>query len=101
MSTGAKKKWVDVGAGLLAVLAGLMVWLGSADKPFGEAPAPVASDGVSAEGGQKAPPAPAPSPVTKGPPPEDMLREVPCELDSLVEEYRQGKGSPAWRRYVM
>jgi len=101
MSTGAKKKWVGVGAGLIAVLVGLMVWLGSADKPSGEAPAPVASDGVSAEGGQKAPPAPAPSPVAKGPPPEDMLREVPCELDSLVEEYRQGKGSPAWRRYVM
>ncbi len=26
---------------------------------------------------------------------------MPCELDSLVEEYRQGKGSPAYRRHVM
>jgi hypothetical protein len=102
MSTGAKKKWVGIGAGLIAVLAGLMVWLsGGADRPAGEAQAPGATDGASTGGGQKAPPARAPSTVAKSPPPEDMLRAVPCELDSLVEEYRQGKGSPAWRRYVM
>ncbi|AKI99563.1 HEAT repeat protein [Archangium gephyra] len=101
MSTGANKKWVGVGAGLIAVLAGLMVWLsGRGDKPSGETPAPGASDGASAGGGQKAPSTPASAPVAKGPPPQDMLRAVPCELDSLVEEYRQGKGSPAWRRYV-
>jgi HEAT repeats len=104
MSTGAKKKWVGMGAGLLAVLAGLMVWLsGRADGPSGgETPAPVASSdgaGAGAGGGQKAPAAPATG--AKSPPPEDMLRAVPCELDPLVEEYRQGKGSPAWRRYVM
>ncbi|HEX5752561.1 MAG TPA: HEAT repeat domain-containing protein [Archangium sp.] len=102
MSTGANKKWVGVGAGLIAVLAGLMVWLsGRGNAPSGEPRAPVASDGASAGGGQKAPATPAPAPVAKGPPPQDMLRAVPCELDSLVEEYRQGKGSPAWRRYVM
>ncbi|WNG54001.1 hypothetical protein F0U59_03740 [Archangium gephyra] len=84
MSTGAKKTWVGVGAGLLAVLAGSMVWLsGRGDKPSSETPAPVSA------------------PAAKGPPPQDMLRAVPCELDSLVEEYRQGKDSPAWRRYVM
>jgi hypothetical protein len=102
MSTGSNKKWVGVGAGLIAVLAGLLVWLsGGTDTRSGEAPASVASDGASTGGGQKASQAPAPAPVAKGPPPEDMLRAVPCELDSLVEEYRQGKGSPAWRRYVM
>lgn len=102
MSTGAKKKWVGLGAGLLAVLAGLMVWLsGRADGPSGEPRAPAASEGANAGGGQEAPPVRAPVTAAKGPPPEDMLRAVPCELDSLVEEYRQGKGSPAWRRYVM
>jgi hypothetical protein len=102
MSTGANKKRVGVGAGLIAVLAGLMVWLsGGADKPSGEAQAPVASDGTGPGGGKTSASAPASAPVAKAPPPQDMLRAVPCELDSLVEEYRQGKGSPAWRRYVM
>ncbi|WP_375769935.1 HEAT repeat domain-containing protein [Archangium gephyra] len=103
MSTGAQKKWAGLGAGLIAVLAGLMVWLsGRADGPTGEPRAPVAaSDGAGTSGGPRDTPAPAPAPVAKGPPPENMLRAVPCELDSLVEEYRQGKGSPAWRRYVM
>ncbi|MCY1073414.1 HEAT repeat domain-containing protein [Archangium lansingense] len=86
----AKKKWVGLGAGLIAVLAGLGVWRsGRTDGPSSETPVPVA------------PTAPAPASASKSPPPEDMLRPVPCELDSLVEEYRQGKGSPAWRRYVV
>ncbi|HYO74194.1 MAG TPA: HEAT repeat domain-containing protein [Archangium sp.] len=102
MSSGANKKWVGVGAGLIAVLVGLLVWLsGGQGTHSGETPAPVASDDASPGGGQKAPRSSAPATVAKGPPPQDMLRAVPCELDSLVEEYRQGKGSPAWRRYVM
>ncbi|HEX5748564.1 MAG TPA: HEAT repeat domain-containing protein [Archangium sp.] len=101
MSTGARKKWVGVGAGLIAVLAGLMLWRsGREDGPSAEAPAPTASDSASTGGGRKAPASSASAPVAT-PPPQDMLRAVPCELDALVEEYRQGKGSPAWRRYVM
>ncbi|HYO56510.1 HEAT repeat domain-containing protein [Archangium sp.] len=102
MSTGAKKKWVGIGAGLIVVLAGLVVWRsGTTSPPSDEARDTVASNSASTGGGQKAAPAPAPATGAKSLPPEGLLQPVPCELDSLVEEYRQGKGSPAWRRYVM
>lgn len=102
MGTGAKKTWMGVGAVLLAALVGVLLWRsGAPDGAKDEARDGVASrDGASAGGGV-ATPAPAPAPGVKSAPPEDMLRPVPCELDSLVEEYRQGKGSPAYRHYVM
>jgi hypothetical protein len=102
MSTGAKKTWMGVGAVLLAALVGVLLWRsGAEDGEKNEARDSVVSrDGASAGGGV-ATPAPPPATGAKSAPPGDMLRPVPCELDSLVEEYRQGKGSRAYRRYVM
>ncbi|WP_223758203.1 HEAT repeat domain-containing protein [Myxococcus sp. RHSTA-1-4] len=34
------------------------------------------------------------------PPDADPLKTVPCELSTLLDEYRKGKASPAYRRYV-
>lgn len=103
MSTGAKKTWVGVGAVLLAVLVGVLLWRSSAaDGAKMEARDNVASRGDTSTGnGQTAPPVTPPATGVKNAPPEDLLRPVPCELDALVEEYRQGKGSRAYRRYVM
>jgi hypothetical protein len=103
MSTGAKKAWLGVGAVLLTVLVGVLLWRsGAADGAKDEARGNVASrDGTNAGDGQAAPPVTAPDTGEKSAPPEDLLRPVPCEPDALVEEYRQGKGSRAYRRYVM
>ncbi|WP_240359235.1 HEAT repeat domain-containing protein [Pyxidicoccus trucidator] len=34
------------------------------------------------------------------PPDAEPLKAVPCELSSLLDEYRKGRSSPAYRRYV-
>jgi hypothetical protein len=34
------------------------------------------------------------------PPDAEPLKAVPCELSTLLEEYRKGRASPAYRRYV-
>lgn len=38
--------------------------------------------------------------VTSLPPDAEPLKAVPCELSTLLEEYREGRASPAYRRYV-
>lgn len=93
MGTGAKKKtWVGVGAVLLAVLVGVLLWRsGTVEGPKDGIRDNVASGAGTSAGDERAPSSP----------PEDLLQPVPCALDTLVEEYRQGKGSPAYRRYVM
>ena len=90
MGMGAKKVWGLVGVGLLAVHVGLLLWrqsLHSTVDPSAEKPPPPPVAGT-------------PPPEKPGPPPQDVLRPVPCELPALVEEYRRGKESPAYRRYV-
>jgi hypothetical protein len=83
MGMGAKKAWVVLGvAGVLAALVGLRLWR---QRP----PTRVETPPVTSR--------PAPE---KPSPPQDVLRPVPCELPALVEEYRQGKASPAYRRHV-
>jgi hypothetical protein len=97
----ARKTWLGVGAVLLAVLVGVPLWR-SAGGPSNEARAPGASqEGQSPGGARGSPPAPSPPPAAVSLPPEGLLQPVPCALDALVEEYRQGKGSPAYRRYVV
>jgi hypothetical protein len=90
MGTGAKKA-LGVGAVVLAALVALLVWrqrTHSTGEPSKENPPPP-------------PPVVAtPPPEKPGPPPRDVLQPVPCELPALVEEYRRGKESPAYRRYV-
>jgi hypothetical protein len=94
MGKGARKAWgVVMGVGVLAAVVGLLLWrqrVHSAGEPTVEAPV-------------TRPPSPpvASTPAPEKPrPPQDLLRPVPCELPALVEEYRRGKDSPAYRRYV-
>jgi hypothetical protein len=102
MSKGVGKRWTALGVLLLAVLVGVLLWRQRKAEHPGEArPPPAAPDTTSTDGTRGDTPAPARPPVTTSPPPEDLLRPVPCALDALVEEYRQGKGSPAYRRYVV
>ncbi|MFL5358557.1 HEAT repeat domain-containing protein [Archangium sp.] len=103
MSTGAKKAWLGVGAVLLTVLVGVLLWRsdaadGAKDEPRDEG---ASRDGTNAGNGQAAPPVTTPATGERSTPPGELLRPVPCELDALVEEYRQGKGSRAYRLYVM
>ena len=105
MSTETKsnRKWGVPGAVLIAALMALALWnSGSTEPQAEEAPRATASEeGASTGDGRGASQAPAPATASMSVPPEGVLQPVPCALDSLVEEYRQGKGSPAWRRYVM
>ncbi|HEX8441064.1 HEAT repeat domain-containing protein [Archangium sp.] len=103
MSTGAKKIWVGVGAVLLVALVGLLLWrANTSGGATREAKDPVAVQDPARPGaGPGGTSAPAPPSAPPSLPPEGLLRPVPCALDSLVEEYRQGQGSPAYRRYVM
>jgi hypothetical protein len=102
MSTGARKKWLGVGAVLLAALVGLLLWRsGTQEGPSGEAAGPATAPNTASTGTSSGTASPAPATAAVSLPPEGLLRPVPCALDSLVEEYRQGKGSPAYRRYVM
>jgi hypothetical protein len=103
MSKGLEKRGLALGVVLLAVMVGvLLLTLGRKDKAPGEArDTAAAPDTASADGTRGGTSTPAQAPVAASQPPEDMLRPVTCELDSLVEEYRKGKGSPAYRRYVV
>ncbi|WP_257462136.1 HEAT repeat domain-containing protein [Archangium lipolyticum] len=102
MSTGEGKTWLGAGVVLLAALVGLWLWRsGTARESPAEARNTVASRDDASAGEERTPTAPAPAAEEKSIPPEGLLQEVPCALDSLVEEYRQGKDSPAYRRYVV
>lgn len=73
---------------LLIIATAALRGLRSAEPPAAEPPAPEA-------------PAVPPSPPPPAPPTNaEALKEVPCELKPLVEEFRQSSASPAYRRYV-
>jgi hypothetical protein len=98
----AKKTWMGMGAVLLAVLVGVLLWRSdTAGGPPDEARRDTVTTEDSVSAGEAGGSTPAPAPTTRDVPPEGLLQPVPCALDSLVEEYRQGKSSPAYRRYVM
>jgi HEAT repeats len=94
MRTGATKTRVGAGAVLLAVLVGLWLWRSGRTEESRDTPS-------AGDGGRPTETAPAPATGTKSLPPGGLLQPVPCALEPLVEEYRQGKGSPAYRRYVV
>jgi hypothetical protein len=89
------------GAVLLALVVGLVLWRGRpAEVRPDETVGGRASGDTAVVGGTQGKTTAA-GPADKRVQPGDMLEPVPCELDALVEEYRRGKGSPAYRRYVM
>jgi hypothetical protein len=96
----ARRIWtaaLAVGA-LLIILAA--VTRGLRSSPPEAAPPSTQSVEARADAGQ-APPAPdaAPKPEVKRPE-GPALRAVPCELATLLEEFRKARASPAYRRFV-
>jgi hypothetical protein len=91
----------------LAVVAVLLlsavglVWRSRAPEGAGEAARAEAGPGLggegSASGGASASAAVASTSMSTG---SEPLPQVPCELSTLLDEYRKGKASPAYRRYV-
>ncbi len=90
------KVWAAAGTGLLALgVVGLFILRA---PPAPEAPTDA---GAAKPAGQSTPPPPpAAQPAATAPKGADALRTVPCELGTLLDEYRKGRTSPAYRRYV-
>lgn len=73
---------------LLIIATAALRGLRSAEPPAAEPPAPQAP---------AVPPSPPPPALPTN---AEALTEVPCELKTLVEEFRKSSPSPAYRRYV-
>jgi hypothetical protein len=101
MGSAIRNRGAWIAAVLLALAVGLWWWR-SQGASAGEEQAGAGSGDtagqVTSAAGQGSGPAVGGSAAASAPP--DMLRPVACELDSLLEEYRRGKASPAYRRYV-
>ena len=90
--------WAVVGA-VLVVAAGLWLYRGGDSEASTETVSRPASDaGRAAASSDGGPDAAVASRVV--PPDAEPLKAVPCELSTLLDEYRKGRASPAYRRYV-
>ena len=92
--------WGVVMVALLAAVVGWLRWGRDTVPTTTSAVAAAATDAgtVSAPSGGTG--ADAAVSVRAVPPDADPLKTVPCELSMLLAEYRSGKASPAYRRYV-
>lgn len=98
--TAKRLGWVVVPVALLAAVVGWLRWgrdTGPVTTPAVAAAVTDAGTVSTSSGGTVADAAVAVRPV---PPDADPLKTVPCELATLLAEYRAGKASPAYRRYV-
>lgn len=89
-----------VAALLVGAVVGWLQWgRGSGGTPAGGPRAPADTQARTAEAPQ-APDAGGGVALSTVPPDAEPLKAVPCELSTLLDEYRKGRASPAYRRYV-
>jgi hypothetical protein len=90
--------WAVLALVLVVAAVGWLQW-GGAAAPAAAGTAAVEEN--AREAGSSQPQGQAGAVAVRPVPPDaDPLKVVPCELSTLLDEYRKGKASPAYRRYV-
>lgn len=93
--TPRKLGWAGVAVVLVVAVVGWLRWSRAPDVTVRTVSPSVSDAGAS---GTVVPDASVASRTV--PPDVEPLKAVPCELATLLDEYRKGRDSPAYRRYV-